>query len=123
MVHGSWVGDANRAWVGTGSPGHHASNISGVASLRRRRSLLNRCHPRLKLEDLLEARYVHAWSVQVVSEVELFPHALSRGEMCVPFDVWRARRLDGCGAAGYEQREHPGWMHRVAVPRDEATAT
>ena len=39
IVHASWVGDANRAWVGTGSPWHHASNISGVATLRRRRAL------------------------------------------------------------------------------------
>ena len=39
IVHVSWVGDANRAWVGTGSPWHHASNISGVATLRRRRAL------------------------------------------------------------------------------------
>ena len=28
-----------RAWVGTGSLWHHASNISGVATLRRRRAL------------------------------------------------------------------------------------
>ena len=39
IAHVSWMGDANRAWVGTGSPWHHASNISGVATLRRRRAL------------------------------------------------------------------------------------
>ena len=30
IVHVSWVGDANRAWVGTGSPWHHTPRTSRV---------------------------------------------------------------------------------------------
>ena len=39
IAHGSWVGDATSRMGGTGSLWHHASNISGVATLRRRRAL------------------------------------------------------------------------------------